>query len=278
LVHGSTSMAALIGKAGNYLLGAIGYAVIPLLVYVLAVRPDRRALADALWPADANRRMLVVLLATMLFAPPLTAPLIGMQLSSLWTMSAWFLLPIVLLAPNTATLPRRRAVDVALAVTAFTAAALVAAPAVAWARHDKGERDGRAYYRLAGEQLAQAWRRTTVQPLRIVLGTFDLSVAMTFYHPDHPDSVPDFNLRMAPWITAERMAREGYAVICPSEGAVCITNLDERQKSNASARRMEIEVARGYLGRAGKSARFVLLLVAPQPATAGGSLSAGIVP
>ena len=46
--------------------------------------------------------MLVILFGGLLFLPLISAPFIGVVLTSLWTMPIWFLLPIILLAPQTA--------------------------------------------------------------------------------------------------------------------------------------------------------------------------------
>jgi 4-amino-4-deoxy-L-arabinose transferase-like glycosyltransferase len=271
LVHGNATAAELVARSGNYLLGAIGYSALPVIVYVLASRPDRRALADALWPTDPDRRLLVVLLAVMLLLPAFTAPLIGLEVSSLWTMSAWFLLPIVLLAPDAVIVTRPRAVQVAALVAAITLAALAAAPVLAWRTHKVGTKEDRAYYRPLSEALARQWRSVTTQPLRIVLSTLDLSSAITFYHPDHPDCAPGFDLRAAPWITAERLRREGWAAVCPSDDRSCIHNAELRRALDPNARRVEIEITPRYFGDAGKSKRYVVVLAPPLSAAEGRS-------
>ncbi len=73
--------------------------------------------------------MLVVLLAGQILLPALSAPFLGVELTPLWTMQAWFLLPIVLLAPQTAAVHAHEAVHIAAAVIAITMLALLAAPA-----------------------------------------------------------------------------------------------------------------------------------------------------
>jgi 4-amino-4-deoxy-L-arabinose transferase-like glycosyltransferase len=269
LVHGNATAAELVARSGNYLLGALGYSALPIIVYSLATRPDRRALADALWPVDPDRRMLVVLLAVMLLLPPFTAPLIGLEVSSLWTMSAWFLLPVVLLAPDSVILTRPRAVQVAALVAAITLAALAAAPVLAWRTHKTGTKEDRAYYRPLSEALAQQWRGITKQPLRIVLSTLDLSSAITFYHPDHPDSLPAFDLHTAPWITAQRLRLEGWAAVCPSDDPGCIRNAELRRALDPNARRIEIEITPYYFGDAGKSKHYVVVLAPPLAGTFG---------
>lgn len=265
-VHGKTTTAQAIEAAGGYLIGAIGYVAIPVIAYLLAVRPDRRTLRDALWPADPDRRMLVLLLAGMVLLPVLTAPLIGLEITSLWSMSAWFLLPIVLLAPASAILPRFRAVHLALAVVLITAGVLLASPVLAWRNHFH-DKDDRAYFRPVADEVARQWRAATDQPLRIVTSTIDLAAALTFYHPDHPDSVPVLALRLAPWVTAERLAREGFLAVCPITNNDCLEMAIRRSASEPGARRSEFDAARVFLGDPGKPQRFVAVVVPPKPRT-----------
>jgi hypothetical protein len=95
--------------------------------------------------------------------------------------------------------------------------------------------------------------------LTIVMG--DLSEAVTFYSPDHPDSVPGFDLRAVPWVTPERLAREGYALLCNQPA--CANEADRRAAAEPRAVRRELELSRRYLGRQGPSARFIVVLMPP---------------
>src|SRR5262249_6892614 len=134
-------------------------------------------------------------------------------ITSLWTMQSWFLLPIVLLAPAAAVVPRPRAVTTAAAVLAIAALALLAAPVIAFVTHASGgTKHGEPFYRLVSEEITREWRSRIGRPLTIVMGNG--VEAVTFYSPDHPDAVPEFDLRAAPWVTPARLAREGYVVLC----------------------------------------------------------------
>jgi 4-amino-4-deoxy-L-arabinose transferase-like glycosyltransferase len=185
LAHRGATLGGIFASIGTYLLGGLAYVALPLAVYAIAVRPDRRLLAQTLWPSDPDRRMLVVLLAAQLLLPALSAAFVGIELSSLWMMQSWFLLPIVLLMPEAAIVPRSRAVAVAALVAAISAFALVAvAPTFAWLRHVHGSKHGEAYYRLLSDEVTREWRRHTDRPLTIVMGSG--VEAITFYSPDHP--------------------------------------------------------------------------------------------
>ena len=86
-----------------------------------------------------------------------------------------------------------------------------------------------------------------------------LAEAVTFYSPDHPDSVPYFNLRVAPWVTPDRLEREGYAVLCDQPG--CVNEAARRAATEPRAIRREFELSRRYLGHEGPSARFTVVIV-----------------
>ena len=268
LAHRGATLDGIIVSIGTYLLGGLAYVALPIAVYAIAVRPDRRLLAQTFWPSDPDRRMVVVLLAAQLLLPALSAPFVGIELSSLWTMQSWFLLPIVLLAPANALVPRSRAVTVAAAVLAVTVLALLAAPVAAWTKHKSGAKHGQEYYRQLSEEVTQEWRRHTQRPLTIVAGDIGIVGAVTFYSPDHPDSVPDFDLKATPWVTQDRLRREGYAVVCDNPG--CMATAGRWTPSAPQAIRREIDLSRRYLGQQGNTARFFIAIVPPAPPTDAG--------
>jgi 4-amino-4-deoxy-L-arabinose transferase-like glycosyltransferase len=273
VAHGRTFLAENLASVATYLIGGLSYVALLLVAFALAVRPDRRLLREALWPQDADRRQLLVLLAAQLLLPALSAPFLGVALTSLWTMQSWFLLPIVLLMP-VPTLPPRgedkamgltrpRAIAVAGSVSALTLVALLAAPVVAWSRHASGGTHGEAYYSALGDQITREWHRHSGHPLRIVIGNMGLVDAVSFYSADHPDAVPAFDLRVVPWVTPERLAREGYAIVCGDP--VCATIAERRAAAEPRAIRRELELTRSFLGRNGPAARFTVVIVPPAP-------------
>jgi 4-amino-4-deoxy-L-arabinose transferase-like glycosyltransferase len=262
LAHRGATLDGIIASIGTYLLGGLAYVALPLAVYALVVRPDLRLLTQTVWPSEPDRRMLVVLLAAQLLLPALSAPFVGIELTSLWTMQSWFLLPIVLLMPEAAIVPRSRAVSVAALVAAISAFALLAmAPTFAWLRHVHGSKHGEAYHRLLSDEIMREWHRYTDRPLTIVMGSG--VEAITFYSPDHPDAVPDFNLNVAPWVTPDRLHREGYVVMC--DNPICLDETNRRAAQPHAIRR-EYQLSRRYLGREGPpSFRFIVVVVPPAP-------------
>jgi len=263
-VHGSGSIAEGLKAALAYAAGGLAYVLLPVAVYLLALRPDRRVFASAMWPDDPDRRMLVLLLAAQLLLPMLTAPVIGIKLTSLWTMSAWFLLPIVLLGPPQLTLPRAAAVRVALGVAVVTVVVLAAAPVVAWIRYEKDSKNDRAYYRVLGKELTRYWRTAMQRPLTIVSGDLSVAQAVSFYSPNHPDNVPLFQGSNPPWITDARLAREGRAEVCFEEDRSCRELAERNTAAHSGVVRAEKELTISFFGLSRASVVVLFWMIPPQ--------------
>jgi 4-amino-4-deoxy-L-arabinose transferase-like glycosyltransferase len=263
-VHAGATLPHVAWKAALYLAGALGYAALPTALMLIAARPDLKTLREVFWPENPDRRMLVVLLAVPLLLPVPVALATGTILTPLWSMSAWFLLPIVLLAPAGLQMSRGAALRIAALVAAITLGALAAAPVLAWRRHVETDKDGRAWSRLVSAELTRRWHDATGHALRLVAGNPDFAAAATFYSADRPSFIPGFRFDYAPWATDERRARDGFAAICRQGEAECIAQLDQHMAAWPGATRREVEVTRTFLGRAGEPGRFVLGLFPPK--------------
>ncbi len=247
-----------------YAAGAIGYVLLLIAAYLLVVRPDRRLLAATLWPDDPARRMLILLLATPLVLPMLTAPIVGVMLTPLWTMSAWFLLPVILLAAPEIAVTRTATMHVALAVVIFTAVVFAAVPLVAWRNFAAEAKDGRACCRVAGDELTKAWHAAMQRPLRLVAGDSALSQGASFYSPDHPDSAPDYLWETPAWITDDRRAREGWAIACFANDRACLDAAMQTTAGRSGVVRVEKELTASFFGVTSTSAKVVFTMVPPQ--------------
>ena len=262
-VHGTPSRFGALATVPRYLTGAVAYVSVLLAAYALAVRPRLGQVLAALWPRDPDRRMLAVLLWAPLLLPPLSVPFLDIGLTSLWTMQAWFLLPVLLLLPENITLSRDAAVKVAAGVVAIALVSLLASPVAAYVKHTRGIGQGRAYYSPLAQELTQRWHALTGRPLTIVAGAQDEAIAASFYSSDHPDSVPGFDFQASPWVTPARLAREGFAVICLDRS--CAAHAMQLAKDHPGTRRESIEVVRRFFGSATAPARFIVVLAPPRP-------------
>jgi hypothetical protein len=264
-LHAGAPLAEVLWKDAVYVVEAVAYVGLPIAIYWIAARPDRATLRETLWPPDPDGRMLVILLAVPLALPALVAPFIGAVLTPLWTMSAWFLLPIVLLRPKAADLTRVAAIRITALVVTITVCALAAAPWLAWRKHVDGTKEGREYYRLVSTEITNAWHLATGLPLRIVMGNLYLASAVTFYSPDHPDSMPGFEAAAAaPWITPERLADEGWAAICNADDENCVEGARRLAAGRSNVQFITYSTINRYLGKSGKLGRFFFILAAPE--------------
>jgi hypothetical protein len=252
-----------------YIAGSIAAVGVVIVVYALAVRPDRATLRDTFWPPDADGRTLVLLLSTPLaltfLLPFLAAPFAGGAPALPWpAASTWFLLPVVLLRPKAAALTRTAAIRITALVATATIATLAAAPWLAWRRHDEGTPEGREYYRLVGAEVTRAWRLATGLPLRIVAGDPGLASAVTFYSPDHPDAVPGFETSATPSVTPEQLARDGFAAICRADDETCVSAAKQRVAGKANVQFITYSTSNHYLGKPGRLGRFFFILALPE--------------
>lgn len=263
-VHGGVSMVALLWNAVSSTVSAAGYVVILLLAYILIVRPDRDTLRATLWPDDPDRRMLVVLLAAPLLLPIVVMPLSGIKYSALWTMPAWFLLPIVLLSPPAAVVKRVDAVRLAFVVLCVSLVVLAASPAIAWVRFThEAPRAGRAHYAAVSEELTHAWRRTTKQPLAIVGSSTDFANAASFYGGDHPRSWNFVDPKLTPWIAENRPPQAGWVAVCPAIDRGCLAFVNLAAAKAEGVIRQEYDHAATFLGQRGPPVRFIFVLMPP---------------
>src|SRR5262249_28873982 len=90
--HADASFASVLESLGNYLAGLL-YLAGSLLVLQIATAPRPAAWREIMWPSDAERRFLAVILWAALLSPIVASLAFKMRLNALWTMPCWSLLP-----------------------------------------------------------------------------------------------------------------------------------------------------------------------------------------
>ena len=249
-------------SAGNYLIGALAYVAVSLLWALAAIRPGRATAADMLWPSEPERRLAAVAFWGPLLLPAALAPIFDFEITSLWTMSAWALLPVVLLSSPRIVLDRHVTAVTMAAAVVFPVGMVAAAPFIADSIHGKGLTPAAMHSRLLAERVAHEWRRVTDKPLKIVGGDTDLAYGVAFYLPGRAVAFPEFNRTLAPWVDVARLRRDGIAIVCPAGDPTCIlpaTALD------LSGPRIEADITRSYFGTPGPTMRYLIMIVPPQP-------------
>jgi 4-amino-4-deoxy-L-arabinose transferase-like glycosyltransferase len=263
--HTGAPFAEVVGGVASY--AGMGLAGIVVLVafWWLMVRPDRAMLREIVWPSDAQGRVLLVVFAVPLVLRALVALLAGTVLTADATAPGWFLLPILLLRPTAARANRTATIRIAALVYLLAMAALLAAPALASHHHKEGTAQGREYFRQVSFEVTRNWHMTVGRLLRIVMGDPSLTAAIAFYSPDHPDTVPDFDLQRSPGVTEARLDADGFAAVCRAEDTACVEGARRRADGKAGTQFVNFQTRNLYGGTTGEIGRFFFIMVPPQP-------------
>jgi hypothetical protein len=87
------------------------------------------------WPADPDRRLAAAAFWAPLLLPVVGALASGTEITSLWSMSAWTLLPVLLLSPPALTISARDTRRLLTFAVALPLVMLLASPAILQFRH-----------------------------------------------------------------------------------------------------------------------------------------------
>jgi len=272
VVHGASSLVSTLGAVGGYLAGSVGYVAIPLIIVYFAARPVSATVRDMAWPAQPQRRLAALAFWAVLLTPALVAPFTGVRLTSLWTMSAWTLLPVMLLSSPQVTISRRDALGILTLAAAFPVAMVAAAPAIGFAIHSSEPPPGTAQSSLLAEPVERVWRETTNQPLRLFGGYEEFTDAVPFYMPSQPFAVHVLDGVAVSQALEARIGRDGIALVCPTRSperpttGLCIDRAVARARCSLPGMQVEVEVFRRYLGVGGKRARYLIITIPPMQA------------
>ena len=198
-----------------------------------------------------------------LLVPVALALVAQFPLTSLWTMSAWSLLPVVLLSSPLTTIGQRDAANIVALAVIVPLVMIAAAPAVAYMVHRNGVTPGAAHASQIAKRVEAVWRETSDRPLRLFAGWEDFGYAVAFYLPGRPQVVNALD-GLPPTDLDARIARQGIAMVCPVYASGCV-DLAMRRASRASiGRRIEAEITRRYFNVEGDPARYVIVTIAPR--------------
>jgi 4-amino-4-deoxy-L-arabinose transferase-like glycosyltransferase len=253
-VHGAKSFGDTLFAALGYLAGSAGYVAIPVIIVLVAARPSRATLADMIWPTNSERRLAAAAFWAPLLLPALGAAAGGFELTSLWSMSAWTLLPVLLLSSAAVTIKEIDTYRILTAAIALPLVMLVASPAIAIMAQRNGPLPASAQADQLASEVERLWQQTTPQPLRFVGGDGSLADGVISYAADRPRALTDM-----PPPDAGELARSGQVIVCFADDARC------RQAGAAFAggRRIETEIVRNFLRFPGKPQRYTIFIVPP---------------
>jgi hypothetical protein len=269
-VHGAASFSSSLMAAMRYLAGSAGYIAVPLVIFFALIRPTRAAIEDIAWPTSPERRLAAVAFWATLVLPPIVAVFTHVRLTSLWSMSGWTLLPVVLLSSPLVSVSRRDATWLVALAATFPFVMIAIAPAVAFATHRMGLPPSATHSSVLVEPVERLWRETTDRPLQMFGGFDDFTDGVSFYMRGHPFAAHVLDAGVWPAVE-ERIGREGIALLCPARPRQLASAIACRNAAAAlaarfpSGKREEIEVSRRYIGVDGEPERYLVITIPPPP-------------
>ena len=173
-----------------------------------------------------------------------------------------YILPLLVLIAIGPALTPRRACAIMIAAALFMVFTLAVSPIVAYAsvtlRLDDRARIGPDVAMAATE----FWHEEVGAPIRIAAGTEAFSLALPFYSADGPDEFTHFNVRHAPWITPERIAREGMVSVCAATDATCLEQA--KRYETAETKRRQRVFQKSFWGVRGTPIEVIIITVPPR--------------
>ncbi len=254
-----------IGNIVLLLLTAAAYHGVVLLIVLLSkYTPKANTLNLPVNPVAPSRRLF---LAALVLAPALLTAVFGLclrlKVSTNMMVGAFPLLPLFLMQ-LAAPFDRSRCVWLSgcLAI-GVTAVALTASPFVAANLAQTSSNP--VLLEPRGELAAQVtalWRAETGVPLRIAGAPARYANAISFYSSDQPSSFVDLSYYKAPWVTPEKVSRDGLLIACVHDDAACQSKAAEFL--SASTKRTSIQISRKIGKRQLPDVSFDIFINPPQ--------------
>ena len=261
-VHADHSWRSSLGSVFEYLGGSIAYVCVPLIVVFVMARPNRLALTDMAWPREPQRRLAAAAFWGPLLLPALLASLGGVRLTSLWSMSAWTLLPVMLLSSPLVAIARRDVARVLALALIFPWVMIAAAPVVGMAIQRNGS-GFEAHSAPLAQPVEQLWRETSYRPLKFFGSVDVLTDGVPFYLREHPRITRILERPVTPR-EEELISSAGAVLVCPANAVSCLDRAMAIASADPTARRREVEVRRNYLGVDGVPGRYVIFAIPPR--------------
>ena len=258
-IHADKPLADSLTHALGYLAGSLGYVAVPVIVVLIMARPRVSLLADMAWPAESERRLAAAAFWAPLLLPVVLAPATGVEITSLWSMSAWTLLPVLLLSPPAVTVQGHDTVRVLGLAIALPLIMLIASPVIAILAQRAGPLPSSAQARLLAQEVERDWHAAVLQPLRYVGGNADLAYGVVAYAVDEPRALPDL-----PQPSAAELKRDGVVFVCFAEDAGCNHATAAKAAAVGPGRTVDVSITRNFLRFAGKPQRYTILIVPPR--------------
>jgi 4-amino-4-deoxy-L-arabinose transferase-like glycosyltransferase len=173
-----------------------------------------------------------------------------------------YILPLLLLKAVGPALTAGRVRAIMATAAGFMVIALTVAPVVAYASMALRLDERQQVSRDVAAAATQVWHDEIGTRLRIATGTEAFSLALPFYSPDSPEEFTHYSTRQAPWITPERITREGMMYICDTADATCLRQA--ALYNTPETKRVAQAFQREFWGLRARAIEVVMILIPPQ--------------
>ena len=238
------------------------YHVLQLAV-VAAVKLTERVRGESAPPLPPIKHGLpfLAILALAPLALTLLAGVVGYRVTPLYVVPIFSLTPfllLILVGANATRVVRATAVIYGVIV----AGSLLIAPFLP----ALGLRMGGSIppYQEISERAANVWKDTTSAPVHIVAGTWPYSEAMAFYVPGNVSEFTSFNFAWAPWISEDRIKRQGLLAVCLESDETCRAKALRFQTAGTRIVESVVSASRGQPDSAA-ALRFTIIATPPEP-------------
>ncbi|MFA6267727.1 MAG: glycosyltransferase family 39 protein [Pseudolabrys sp.] len=252
----ATAIAAL-----GYLAGSLGYVALPAIIVLVAARANVATLRDIAWPRDPDRRLVALAFWAPLLLPMAGALIAHTEITSLWSMSAWTLLPVLLLSPpGVAWRPVDTGRVVGFAVL-LPVAMLIAAPFVASKTRPKGPPPAAAQAPLLAREVERLWHTVVPFPLRFIGGDGDIVLPVATYASERPRILIPGLVTLPDPVT---LRHAGMVQLCFAEHAACAARA-KAEIGDAPSQTSQTTIVQtpGHPGAAPR--RYTIMVVPPRP-------------
>lgn len=247
--------------------GAAGIAANAASTLVLLVALGRRwpALIPRLrrsWMARPN-----LWLTALALGPLVLTLLLGMvgyvKISPNHLIPTVYMLPLIVCRALGATLSVARVQVISRWAAGFMLLALfVVAPLIAYASVAFHFEDRLQLAPWVARVGTDVWHQRFSAPLRIATGTEAFSLALPFYSPDHPVEFSHYSFVEAPWITRERIARDGILFAYEAHDGRCREAANEY--ATAETEELQLTLQNTFWGLRGSQVAVVLIMTPPR--------------
>lgn len=167
----------------KYVVGTIAYASAALSIWALLLRPDRAAIGDIVLPDAPQRRATLYALVLPNALPVVVAMWRSIELTPLWAMPGYALLPLALLSSDLIKVSRRALAWAIALAASVTIAALLLSPLIAMTIHLTAIPRPTDYAWKLADDVTERWHLSTAEPVPTVFSCgpdTDLAMAVAW--------------------------------------------------------------------------------------------------